>query len=280
MKRIIPILLLSFLLMLSPTLADNPTINVSSGNFMVNFRTFAFNDTECYSSYTCYPNGSICSIPPETSCQGCTLQGKLYNGSATITMANSCLNYIIVDNVDKKNFNLLVKIFPMPFNPCFSEHQTCNITDWNPVASLILPTESIRTVSVDIDTTQCWNWWNASTDQLRADNATKCPVASIYVSSDEAYKRIEFSWGNGTGADADYEIIFLGYSTSVVNIEQKISPSLSSVMASVAQLISINLDIWKVLYYLFLIGAIIVAVIIIVGVLPLSLKWILKKITA
>jgi hypothetical protein len=270
--------------MLSPTLADNPTINVSSGNFMVNYRMWVLNETQCYSSYTCHADGSACSIPPESSCYKCTLQGKLYwNGSAyaNITSANGCLNYIVVDNVDKKNFNLLVKIFPEPFDRCYSDNQTCNITDWNPVASLKLPNSaSLQTVRVDVDTTQCWNWWNASTEQAKGENASHCPVASIYVSSDEAYKRIEFDWGSGTGADTDYEIIFLGYSTSVVNIEQKISPSLSSVMASVAQLISINLDIWKVLYYLFLIGAIIVAVIIIVGVLPLSLKWILKKITA
>jgi hypothetical protein len=279
MKKILfPILILSMLAIISPVLGATGN-ETTAKDAIVNYRFEVGSDAHCYSRYPCYPNGSVCLIPPETSCSLCSLEGQPFNGSTfPVTPAPYCLRHITIDNVERKNFNILVKIFPSVEADCFSFNQTCNITDFNYIVRLKIIKPNGTANYVELDTTSCWNWWNnTAEDKITAKKA--CPVGSIYITSDEDDQRIEFEWGNRTGTDIDYAVVFLGYSTSTVNVEEKISPALKSVMTSVATLISINLDIWKVLYYLFLIMAILVAVIFIVGFLPLSLKWILKKIT-
>lgn len=251
---------------------------------IVNYRMWVGNDTNCYSRYTCGGEGNrtICDIFVEGSCHWCSLEGEVFNGTALIGDAPFCNRFIYIDNVEHKNFNVMFKIFPEPNNDCFGNFTpyNCNKTDWNPIIKLRLPRADISTDYVYLDTTPCWNWWNSSDEDVQREQSAYCPVGSIYLSSDIDQQRIEFGWAdNVTGADIDYSIMFLGYSTSIVNIEEKVSPSMKTVVQSIAQLVSINIDIWKILYYMFLIVSIIVAVVFIVGFLPLSLKWILKKIT-
>jgi len=275
----IPILVLSFAFMISNALsADNAT------SAIVNYRVYVGNSTQCYSRYTCggESNRTICNITAEGSCHMCSLEGEVFNGTALLGEAPFCERFVNIDNMEHKNFNLLVKIVPEPNHDCFgnSTPYNCDILDWNPVVRLRVPKPNLTATDyIEIDTSKCWNWWNNSDPAIQTQQASYCPIGSIYITSDVDVQRIEWDWSNRTGADIDYEVIFLGYSTSTVNIEQRISPSLATVMQAVASLVSINIDIWKVLYYLFLIVAIIVAVVFIVGFLPLSIKWILKKIT-
>jgi hypothetical protein len=283
-ENLIPIAFLIFsivALIPRPISADAITGNVTAEERqVVNFLFYVSNETNCYSSYWCYPNGSVCNIPPETSCQHCTLFNQTYNGTE-IDSASGCLRHFEVQNIDKKSFHLLLKVQPYLGADCFSDSLNCNLTGWNSVAKFYwVGTTAGWYDSAEVDTASCWNWWNSSDEQVQIEQSYPCSVASIYISSNDTSKRIYFDWGNGTGAQIDYLVYVLGYSTSYVNLEERVSPSLKTVFQAVASLVSINIDIWKILYYLFLIIAIIVAVVVIVGFLPLSLKWILKKITA
>jgi len=282
-KILIPILVLSFAFSIAPVLSA--TGNETSESAIVNYRMWVGNETNCFSRYTCggADNRTICDISVEGSCYLCSLEGEVFNGTALIGSAPFCLRNIHIDNVEEKNFNILVKIFPTPNHDCYGNTSpyNCDINDWNPVARLRLPrADDSATDYIEIDTTPCWNWWNTTNPVTRGEQSAFCPIGSIYITSDIDYQIIEFEWGNRSGADIDYQVVFLGYSTSVVNIEEKISPSLKTVMEAIAGLIQINWDIWRILYYLFLIVSVVCAVIVIVGFFPLALKWILKKITA
>lgn len=273
MKKIMMIGL--FLLALAFVIPESLAVNATSTDrYYVNYAFYRGNFTYCYSRYPCFPNGTACNPYVEPECWACPLEGKTYGGQA-ISPAPACLEYIQIDNVEQASFNLLVKLIPFPQDECFSNNTNCVKTGWNTKARL-----RTENNSVIADMSTCWNWWNSSDTDVQDEQANYCPIVSVYIPSSRRNQRIYLDWADEAGADSDYIAIVLGYSTSIINLEERVSPTLKGMGTAILELVTINVNIWKILYYLFVIISLIVGIIALVGFLPLSIKWIIKKVTS
>jgi hypothetical protein len=69
------------------------------------------------------------------------------------------------------------------------------------------------------------------------------------------------------------------HSKFIDNTTQENIGTQSAMMLTIDNLINLNMSVWRIVYAIFLIGALMVGIFFVLGAVPLAIKWVIRKIT-
>jgi len=197
-------------------------------------------------------------------------------------------NYFIIRNYEGKSFYLAFQIIPSPTDSCFTNNQNCPASSYDTMIGLeytldgyygIFKRYGTRKGNISTDVTSCWNWWNTTDEDLRKIRQSYCPTAIIKVDKREEKVIIDMHRSSPTALGfPDYTVRLLGFSQNRENIDNKISPPILGFMTALTGFMDVSVDIWKVGYYVFAILMIMIGLGLVIGVFPLGLRWVVKKV--
>ncbi len=198
----------------------------------------------------------------------------------------------VISNLERKNMFLVLKIVPTPAGSCFTNYENCPMTGFDTKinATYSRPTalESFWTGQIKyssnwggsvVDVSTCWNWWNDTSEDKRKAQQMNCPMIAIKVDDKAESCNIFFQTSSQSGATPNYVARLQGYATNYVDIDTKVSQPVLRFTQSVVAFQDITVNIWRILYLVMAIALILFDITMVIGVLPLGLRWIIKKVT-
>ena len=211
-----------------------------------------------------------------------------------LNFANSSIypnqkRFFLVHNPDKRQMFLTMQLIPLPlYQDCYTHFEQCNQTIWDTSFEVNYVGADGIVNKVIGDTSSCWDWWNTSnpidvgqTEFLfqREENKTLCPIVSIPFNPEDDSFNITF---NMTSSESGKALPYLNvrvfeYSTAYTNTQQKFSATADASLTNLSTLILINKNIWKLAYYTLVIALVIIGGLMVVGGIPLGIKWIISK---
>ena len=206
------------------------------------------------------------------------------------SICSTCDNTVVLSNLERKEVFAVFKIIPNPADSCFYNNTNCPSGNYDTNIGV----NYSRPAYISswwgghkytsnwgggvVDTSSCWNWWNSTDDELRNAQKRSCPT--IVIKIDEEAEACNIFWQTDSPGSAfpDYTVRFLGFSSNEENIDNKISSPILGFMTALTGFMDVSVDIWKVGYYVFAIIMILAGLGLVIGVFPLGLRWVVKKI--
>ena len=199
-----------------------------------------------------------------------------------------CGGDIVISNLESNEFFLIFKVIPSPADSCFYNYQSCPTTGFDtkilvnysrPAYVGLFDKYTSNWGSSQVDVSSCWNWWNNTDFDKREAQKRNCPLVAIKVDKKAEACNMFWQYNSPTGATPNYYAELIGYDVTYVDIDNKISPPIMAFLRSLTQFEGIVIDIWKVAYYTVAVILIIADLILVLGVFPLGLRWVIKKLT-
>ena len=182
-------------------------------------------------------------------------------------------HWFLAHNPDKRQMFLTLQLIPFPSDGCYFSQQQCNISSYD--AEYKVSYDGGYAIG---DVASCWNWWNASTFLEQYNNQTKCPLITIPFNPDNDYFNISFNMsGSGGKAKANLLGNVWAFSTAYSDKTVRYSPTADASFSNISTLLMFNKNLWRLVYYSFVITLVIGGTIAVAGGLPLAIKWIVSK---
>jgi hypothetical protein len=211
----------------------------------------------------------------------------VYNDSYSITGGSA-----VISNLERKNMFLVFKIIPTPAGNCFANYQNCPTTGFdtkiNVSYSRPATMESFWTGDIKytsnwgggvVDVSSCWNWWNDTSPDKRDAQQMNCPTIAIKVDDKAEACNLLLQTSSPSGATPNYIARLEGYSSNYVDIDTKVSPPIVRFVQSVVDFEDISVSIWRIFYLALAIAIVLCDIVLVIGILPLGLRWVIKKVT-
>jgi hypothetical protein len=113
------------------------------------------------------------------------------------------------------------------------------------------------------------------------ENKTLSPTVSIPFSPQDKYLNISFNMTPDTGkAMPNLNTRVFEYSTAYTDRPTQYSSTANRSILAIAELIIIQMNVAKLLYYSLIIALIVVGILVFVGVIPILIKWIMSKLVS
>jgi hypothetical protein len=227
-------------------------------------------------------------IPNYTNCLGNS------DGLTPIPIEGTCENlwmFIFTNNTPSQ---ITTQLIPAPNMTCYRNNQNCPLTGYYTnmsfkadIQGTFLPfgmyIGGAKSSNHSVDVGSCWNWWNTTDEELRRYQRSFCPITTISFGRFDKGAVLWFWWADvpypfGT-AQPDTFISFKGYGGTMFNVDNMYSPDAQSMFSAIRSYLNISLSLWRILYYFVMIVFIITGIFFVLGVLPMGLRWIIKKIT-
>jgi hypothetical protein len=134
-----------------------------------------------------------------------------------------------------------------------------------------------------VDVSKCWNWWNTTDKEVKNYQRSLCPITTVSFGTWDEGATFTPYWASlpspsGTALPDAY-MSFKGFGGVMINMDVVSPPSVQTLLTSVRSFMSISVTFWRIVYYMIMIVFILTGIFFVLGVLPMGLKWIIKKIT-
>jgi len=190
------------------------------------------------------------------------------------------VNWFVVNNPDRRDMFLSMQLIPIPmYENCYFYREQCNSTFWDTSFEILYNGNKVIA-----DTTSCWNWWNTSSNPStllmeREENKTLCPLVSIPYSPIDTDFNITFNMTPSESGKAlpHLNVRVFTYSTAFSDKTFTYSPTADRSIIALGDLLTININIWRLIYYDLIIALVIIGALLIVGGIPILIKWIIDK---
>jgi hypothetical protein len=190
-----------------------------------------------------------------------------------ISVSNFTTNTMTFQNFDGREF--IVRLQVIPYKIVYGLDY--NISNWNPVLNIY----SNRGEFVQVDTTDCWAWWDEDPTTWEEYIAQNCPFTSFEVKTDDDYLELTFEAKdiNGTSyiPSIPFRMYYWGYSTAYADSYITYSDTKNTARDALAQLFTLNINAWKGAYYLLIVVVLVIAGLFVIGFIPLFLKKLFEK---
>jgi hypothetical protein len=181
--------------------------------------------------------------------------------------------HFMVHNPDRRQMFLTLQLIPFPTDGCYFTQQQCDINQYD-----ILYRIDYNGGYAIGDVTSCWNWWNASTFLEQDNNQTKCPLVTIPFNPENDKFNISFDMTNagGKGKPSLFTNVWT-FSTAYSDRTVRYSPTADASFSNISTLLSFNKNLWRLVYYSLVITMVVAGTIVVVGGIPLAIRWIMSK---
>jgi hypothetical protein len=214
-------------------------------------------------------------------------------------------DWFIANNPDNRQMFLSIQIIPIPLSHCYSSREQCDMSIWDTTYQISYTNDRISD-KIIVDTSSCWNWWNvtATTDPTyewwdifhlfpiagsisqadmlfqREENKTLCSVVIIPFTPDDGYFNISFDMSASlTGkAKPNLNIRVFDFSTAYADRPIRYSSTADMSLANITELVNIQFNVTRLLYYSVIIALIVFGVLAFVGGIPIIIRWIISKV--
>jgi len=186
-------------------------------------------------------------------------------------------HWFILNNPDKRQMFISMQLVPYPLDTCYNNWLDCNKSNYD-VTYEVLFDGGIE----EADVTSCWNWWSLGgvwNEPLAEQNRTSCPIINIPFSPSIESYNITFNMTSSVAGKGKPSLMVrvFGFSTAYSDKTATFSPTADSSVVALGDLLTVNINIWKLIYYDLIIALVIIGALLIVGGIPIMLKWIITK---
>ncbi len=217
--------------------------------------------------------------------------------------------WFVVNNPNKRQQYLTMQLIPIPSGVlCYGQHDDCDPTGWDTNFVVNYADKNGITNQIFTNTSSCWNWWNvggliplcdpvynwwdifqlfpqyycetpSQIDMLASleENKTLCPVVSIPFSPEDEYFNVSFNMTPSSGAKPNLNVRVFDYSTAYTDKPTQYSTTANGSILALAELIIIQMNLTKLLYYSLIITLVVLGILVFIGGIPLIIKWIMSK---
>jgi hypothetical protein len=215
-----------------------------------------------------------------------------YHGLAVVPIEGTCENTWFFLYTNGTSTDMIVQLIPAPNETCYYNNENCISTDYDTNLtfavhrfSTFLPFGASlggKQTNHTLDVSSCWNWWNTTDKELRDYQRSLCPTTAFSFTRWEKGCSITPYWATddlGVNLNPDTYMSFKGYGGKTLNIDENYSPTFQMMFNAIRQFVNISLTLWRILYYIVMIAFILLGLFMVFGVLPMGLRWVIKKIT-
>jgi len=200
----------------------------------------------------------------------------------------TCDRTVVASNLERNKFFLVFRVIPKPRLDCFDNYENCPFDGFDtkilvnysrPAYVGLFNKYTSNWGGAQVDILPCWNWWNTSDTLKQMAQQRVCPTVAIKVDKEAESCNIFWSKSSVNGATPNYIARLEGFSINYVDIDTQVSPPFMRFVNSLVIFQGITLDIWKIFYYTIAVILIIIDLVLVIGVFPLGLRWVVKKVT-
>lgn len=234
-------------------------------------------------------NNVMYYTPNYTNCQ------NNLNGLAPVPVQGHCENDWFFVFTNGSSADISIQIIPAPNMTCYFNNSNCPTSGFQ--FNMTFHVSRLSTYVLggwasfggkpsnhSVDVEQCWNWWNTTDKELRDYQKSLCPITTVSFSKWDKGATFEPYWSTLTlpfgTATPDAYMSFRGYGGTMVNMDDMLyNRRGQALFTAIKNYMEISVSLWTIIYYLVVIIYILIALFFILGVLPMGLRWIIKKIT-
>jgi hypothetical protein len=192
------------------------------------------------------------------------------------------------DNNERFEYYIALQIIPAPNDDCFHNNENCDATydksvnissqKWGYYG--LFPTLIVKEDIKVVDMTGCWNWWNETDENLQYSRQRNCPVVVYKIEEKDQELELTFQKTSTVALPyPNYYARFLGFSENRQNADTLLSSPIYSFITTLVGFEDIILDVWRIFYYTAAVVLVVYDIVMVIGVLPLGLRWVVKKLT-
>lgn len=206
---------------------------------------------------------------------------------ANSSYSNQGRTWFLANNPDNRQMFLSMQVIPIPNDYCYTNLTHCNLTNWDEILEVTYQNDRL-TDKIILNTSSCWDWWvvpsiGAVGEDLhlfyKEENKTLCSLVSIPFTPEDDYFNISFNMSStGSGeARPSYNVRVFDFSTAYTNRPVRYSTTATNSLLNIADLLEIQMNVTKLIYYSAIITLMVVGVLVFVGGIPILIKWIISK---